>query len=218
MQSALHGVLSHSWQVVAADEVTDDEDLRMPGHGQVGFHRDASRMVGLGLEHLCDAPREGHGFDACRPEDRPRRVILGRAAGLGGDGDAVVSHVGDVHAHVQFDSQTFQDLGGFAGEGGREAAENAVPAVEQQYPRVLGFDAVELVGQGSSRHFADLSGQLDTGGSATGYGEGEPRVALRSRWQRLGDLEGGEQPRRTLNASSRVFIPGAHCANSSWPK
>ena len=206
VESALHGVLSHSRQVVAADEVTDDEDLRMPGHGQVGFHRDASGMVGLGLEHLCDVPREGHGFNACRPEDGPCRKILGRAAGLGCDGHAVVSHVGDVHPHVQFDSQMFQDLGGFAGEGWREAAKNAASPVEEQYSRVFGFDAVELFGQGSGRHFADLSGQFHTGGSATGYREGEPRVALRSRWQRFGHLECTEQPA----ADAQRVVEGLH--------
>ena len=36
MQTALHGVLGDAGQVVAADEVADDEDLGVPGHGQVG--------------------------------------------------------------------------------------------------------------------------------------------------------------------------------------
>ena len=57
-----------------------------------------------------------------------------------------------------------------------------------------------------SRHFADLSGQLDTGGSATGDGEGEPRVALRSRWQSFGHLECAEQPA----ADAQRVVEGLH--------
>src|SRR4051794_39205224 len=63
-----------------------------------------------------------------------------------------------------------QDLGGLAGQGRGEAAENARPAVEQQDTCILRLDAVEFVGQGPGRHLADLSGQLDTRGSATGDG------------------------------------------------
>ena len=102
-----------------------------------------------------------------------------------------MSYVGDVHTHVQFDAQILQDLGGFVGEGWREAAQNAASPVEEQYTRVLGLDAVELIGQGSSSHIPDLPGQLHTGGSATGYGE----VSHASRCgpgQRFGHLECAE--------------------------
>ena len=178
----------------------------MAGHGQVGCHRDASGMVGLGLEHLCDTPREWHGLHARGPEDGPGRKLLGRPARLRCDGHAVVSHVGDVHTHVQFDAQILQDLGGFVGEGWREAAQNAASPVEEQYPRVLGLDAVELMGQGSRSHFPDLPGQLHTGGSATGYREGQPRVALRSRGQSFGHLECAEQPA----ADAQRVVEGLH--------
>ena len=102
--------------------------------------------------------------------------------------------------------RVLQDLGGFVGEGWREAAQNAASPVEEQYTRVFGLDAVELIGQGSSSHFPDLPGQLDTGGSATGYGEGQPRVALRSRGQSFGHLECAEQPA----ADAQRVVEGLH--------
>src|SRR5262249_3571198 len=58
VNSALHGVLSDTRQVVATGEVTDYKDVGMPGHRQVGCHGDASGMVGLRIEHLCDMPCE----------------------------------------------------------------------------------------------------------------------------------------------------------------
>ena len=91
-------------------------------------------------------------------------------------------------------------------KGWRETAEDAASSVEEQHPRVFGFDAVELLGQSSSSHFSDLPGQLDSGRSATGYGEREPCVALGSGRQRFGHLERTEQP----STDAQCIVEGLH--------
>ena len=82
MQSALHGVLGDAGQLVAADQIADDEDLGMPGHRQIGVDRDAAGVVRRWRRHLGDPPRERHGLHARRPQHGPGRVLLAGAAGL----------------------------------------------------------------------------------------------------------------------------------------
>src|SRR6185312_9115226 len=156
VHATLHRVLGNARQVVTAGKVADDKDLGMACHGQVGFHRDPPRAVGVCAQNLGDASCEGHGLDTGRPQDRPRRVLLGRAAGLWYGGHAVETNVGDMHTHVELDAQFLQDPGGLVGKVWRETAEDAAASVEEQHPRVFGFDAVELLGQSSSSHFSDL--------------------------------------------------------------
>ncbi len=82
----------------------------------------------------------------------------------------------------------------FSPQLGTERLEHTLAAVEQQHSGFLGLDAVKLVRQSPGGHLADLPGKLHAGGPSTGHGECQPTVALGSRWQRLGDFKGGEDP------------------------
>ena len=91
--------------------------------------------------------RKGHRLDAGRPQHCAGRVILPGAGPFGAHRHAVATHVGHVDAEMQFDTQSLQCPRRPFREARREALEHAVPAVEKQHPRLLRFDAVELVGQ-----------------------------------------------------------------------
>ena len=57
-------VLRDAWQVVSADEVANDEDVRVSWHRQVGFDGDASCVIRRRTQHFSDAPCEGDRFHA----------------------------------------------------------------------------------------------------------------------------------------------------------
>ena len=206
MQSALHGVLRHPGQPVPPGEVTDDEHIAVARHGEVGIHGDPPGPVGLCTERLGGMARERHRLDTGRPQHRAHRMVGTRAAVLGGHGDPVAAHVGDVHTEMQIHAQVFEHTLRAVGQRRGETLQHPVAAVEQQHARVPRRDAVEFVGQRPRRQFADLPGQFHTGGPAARDGEGQPLVSFRPRRQRLGDLESGEHP----PSDAQRIVEGLH--------
>ncbi len=95
---------------------------------------------------------------------------------------------------MQLHTQLPQRGGGLLRQRGAEGGERGVAAVEQEDPGVLGVDVPELRAQGTGGELADLSGELDPGGTGADHGEGEPPAELAGVGRALGELERPEHP------------------------
>ena len=125
--------------------------------------------------------------------------------------DAGLADVGDVHAEVSLDADLVESTLRRRGQFPVERREHAIVAVEQQHPCLVRVDGPEFVGERVHRQFPDLARQFDSGGSAAGDGERQPRSAFLRGGQRFGHLEGGNQtvdgwPGRRRGFSSRAPI------------
>lgn len=151
VEPALHRVFGDPGKFVAAREVADDENVRMPGHGQVSLHLDPPGAVGRRREHLGDMSGERHGLDASRPQHSSSRAVFAPATCLRYNGHPVPTYVADMYTQAQLDAKLLQNPGCLARQVRSEVLQDTISAVEQQYPCFLWLDAVELVRQRPSR-------------------------------------------------------------------
>ena len=218
VEAALHGHLGDAGEVVEAHEVADHRYLRVVGDGQVGVDLDAAGPVLLGAGGGGDLVGERRRLDARGPQHGAgvvARLVTGRIA----HDQAVPVHVGDQRVHVQLDAAIWSTSAAFADSFDPNDASGSAPPSKSSTRASLRVEIAELGPQRLARQLSHLPGQLDAGRSAADQGEGEPASLLvpdrsRSRPSRT---------RRTpcagwLSASASVFMPGAHCAYSSWPK
>ena len=89
------------------------------------------------------------------------------------------SHVRDGATGPDRHAQPGERAHGGTGELRRERGQDAVPALEQQYPWLDRGDPPELAGQDGPGELADGTGHLDAGGTGTDHHEGQPLVARR---------------------------------------
>ena len=111
-----------------------------------------------------------------------------------------------MHAEVGLDPHLVECAQRAVAELAVERLQNPLSTVQEQHPRLTRVDRPELVCQCARGQFADLPGELDTGGPAARNSKGQPGFAFFRCGQRFGHLEGGHQ----LSADGQRVVEGLH--------
>ena len=219
MQAALHGILGHPRKIVTAHQVAHDEHLRVPGHGEVGLHRDPSRAVRRRPQFLRGPPREGHRLDTGGPQHGPCGVLSGKgrrtSARSSRRRDARRSRAPPCATRRRGSSKVL-------------AALPAMPGAKLLSTRSPPSNSNTRASSGAmlwnswARVRVAISRICPASSTPVGPPPATTNVNQPSRSGPGGSVSAisnaPNRRRRMASASSRVFIPGAHCANSGMPE
>ena len=173
-------------------EIADDEDLRMPGHRQVGLDLHAARTV----ERRAELGAKRRAPHAGRPDHGLRGdALLAELYALGVDPG---HHAPRPHG----DAEMFERELRLRREIRRVGRQHAVRALDEHDARVVRVDAAELAAQRVAGDLGEGAGELHAGGAAADHHEREPGAALHRIGLALGALECGEHAPADLE---RVF-------------
>ncbi len=181
------------------------------------MHEDPAGPVALRAGGLCQRVGDRGGFDSGGPQHGASVVPLLTAV-LIADNDPVPVDAGRSRAHVQLHAQRPQFAGRSAGQFTAECGQRSGAATEQQDPGVLRLHPAVFTAQSFGGQLADLASELDAGRSRADKGEGEPAALFGRVVDALAISNAPYTCRLIVSASESVFMPGAHAANSSWPK
>ena len=207
--AALDRHLGDPGQPVEADEVADDEDLGVPGQGEVGQHLHPAGSVQPGPGLLGQLGPEAAARDARGPD--LAGGLDGMPSGRVLVGDAVLVHLDDHRPEGDVDADLRQPAGRLLAQVPPERGQDLRRGVEQQDPRARRVDVAKVVSQGAVRELGDLPGHLDPGCARADDDEGEQPVDLigvAGDRGNLGPLERAENPPAQLQRVVDVLHPG----------
>lgn len=189
--------------LVEVDHVSDHEDLRVSGQGQIGVHRDAAGPVEGGPGLLGQGACQGRGLDSRRPDLGDRRDSLGPPVGVA-HGDGALVEVGDHCPEPHLDpvslsraTRVFSQL---------LPATAAAPDRRRRpgRPRLPRVDAAEVARQGLVGQLGDLTGHLHAGRPRPHHHEGQQGIhVVAVRGSQLGQPQGPEDPSPAARARRR---------------
>ncbi len=174
-----------------AHHVSEDEDLRVSGHGEIGFDENSSAAVEFDSGPLREDLAEFARLDAGGPDlalgfDSLARSVVELQL------DGVVIEGGDEGSGDDLNAEAFEFTARHIAEVLSEDGEWALSPVDEEDAGLLRIDAAELLVESVGGEFADLAGHLHACRSCSDDDEGEELVDLARIGGDLGLFEGVE--------------------------
>ncbi len=162
--------------LVHTGQITDHEDLGMPGEGEIGLHAHPTELVSWRVQAL----HQGRRLHAGRPEHGTSgdpRELRSRVFGtFQGDPRRIDILYARSRTHLYTPIQ--QHGSSLVGETLGEGRQHPIRSIDHYDPRRSRVEVPEVAGQGALRDLAQRTCQLDTRRTRTHDHEGELRVAL----------------------------------------